>query len=347
MPPRTHKSALAAVAFAAAAAIVTATIPAYSQSTAQRLSATRQRAQRVKSDYERIAQAWADQQTAIGRTSDAIARTELEMVRGQEEKKALRARLSKRVRLQYQMGGLGMFDVLLNAKSFDEFTTRYTALRSQSLADQELILQLRKKDAELHAKEKQLVGQRAVLRNEAGVLRERARALTISFNQAQQLMRDLQGQLKAEQIAQLFRVGRRGSGGSVPMDACPVEGPHTVNNDYGAPRGGGTRRHQGNDIMAPMGAPVIAVVNGVVHQKYGGLGGNAIQLQGSGALFYYAHLNDFVAGDGQGVRAGQLIGHNGNTGDAVGGPSHVHFEIHPGQGWGPSIDPHPSLMSVC
>src|SRR5581483_1218068 len=199
MPPRTHKSALAAVAFAAAAAIVTATIPAYSQSTAQRLSATRQRAQRVKSDYERIAQAWADQQTAIGRTSDAIARTELEMVRGQGEKKALRARLSKRVRLQYQMGGLGMFDVLLNAKSFDEFTTRYTALRSQSLADQELILQLRKKDAELHAKEKQLVGQRAVLRNEAGVLRERARALTISFNQAQQLMRDLQGQLKAEQ----------------------------------------------------------------------------------------------------------------------------------------------------
>jgi murein DD-endopeptidase MepM/ murein hydrolase activator NlpD len=344
---RNHKITFTAVALAAATAVVAVALPAYSQSTAQRLSATRQRAQRVKSEYERIAKAWADQQTAIGNTSDAIARTELDIARGEEEKKALRAQLSKRVRLQYQMGGLGMFDLLLNAKSFDEFTTRYTALRSQSLADQELILQLRKKDAELHAREKELVGQRTALKQEAVVLRERARQLTISFTQAQQLVRDLQGQLKAEQIAQLFRVGRRGSGGSVPMDACPVQGPHVVNNDYGAPRGGGTRRHQGNDIMAPMGAPVVAVVNGVVHQKFGGLGGNAIQLQGSGALFYYAHLNDFVAGDGQNVRAGELIGHNGNTGDAAGGPSHVHFEIHPGVGWGPSIDPHPSLMAVC
>jgi murein DD-endopeptidase MepM/ murein hydrolase activator NlpD len=347
MPPITHKTARVAVAFAAAAAIVIGAVPAYSQSTSARLSATRQHAQRVKSEYQRIAQAWADQQAAIGRTSNAIARTELEIVRAQDEKRQLRAQLSKRVRLQYQMGGLGMFDLLLNAKSFDEFTTRYTALRSQSLADQELILQLRKKDADLRAKEKQLIGQRGALKKEAGMLRERAAQLTISFNQAQQLVRDLQGQLKAEQIAQLFRVGRHGRGGSVPMDACPVEGPHVVNNDYGAPRGGGTRSHQGNDIMAPMGAPVIAVVNGTVHQKFGGLGGNAIQLQGSGALFYYAHLNDFVAGDGQSVRAGQLIGHNGNTGDAAGGPSHVHFEIHPGQGWGPSIDPHASLMAVC
>src|SRR5690349_8864159 len=178
MAPLKHK---AAAALFAAAAIIAGAVPAYSQSTAQRLSTTRQRAQRVKSDYERIAKAWADQQTAIGNTSDAISRTEMDIARGQEEKKALRAQLSKRVRVQYEMGGLSMFDLLINAKSFDEFTTRYTALRSQSLADQELLLQLRKKDAELHAKEKQLIGQRASLSSEAAVLRERARALTISF----------------------------------------------------------------------------------------------------------------------------------------------------------------------
>src|SRR5439155_10315402 len=137
------------------------------------------------------------------------------------------------------------------------------------------------------------VGRRRALRHEAGVLRERARQLTIAFNPAQRLVRDLQGQLKAEQIAQLFRVGRRGgSGGSVPMDACPVQGPHVVNNDYGAPRGGGTRRHQGNDIMAPMGTPVVAAVDGVAHIKTGGLGGYSYQLQGTRAQFYYALLND-------------------------------------------------------
>jgi murein DD-endopeptidase MepM/ murein hydrolase activator NlpD len=345
--PKTSRKSIAALACAGAIALLAATAPAYSQSTSQRLDSTRQRAQRVKSAYERIAQAYANQQTAISQTTSEIGRTEADIVRANEEKKSLQAQLRKRVRMQYQMGGLGMFDILLNARSFDEFTTRYTALRRQSLADQELILQLRKKNAELHAKEQQLVGQRASLRREAGALREQARQLTISFNQAQQLVRDLQGQLRAEQIAQLFRVGRRGRGGSVPMDACPVQGPHVVNNDYGAPRGGGSRSHQGNDIMAPMGTPVVAVVNGVVRQKTGGLGGNAIHLQGSGALFYYAHLNDFVAGDGAHVSVGQLIGHNGNTGDAAGGPAHVHFEIHPGVGWGPSIDPHASLMSVC
>jgi murein DD-endopeptidase MepM/ murein hydrolase activator NlpD len=347
MPVRTHRTAGAAFALAAAAAIVAATVPAYSQSTAQRLSATRQQAQRVKSDYERIAQAWADEQSAIGRTSDAIDSTQADIGRGQKEREALRAQLSKRVRIEYQMGGLGMFDMLLNARSFDEFATRYTALRSQSLSDEELILQLRKKDAELRDKEKTLAGQRTALQSQAVVLRDHARRLTITFNEAQRLVRDLQGQLRAEQIAQLFRVGHYAGGFTVPMDACPVDGPHVVNNDYGAPRGGGTRRHQGNDIMAPMGTPVVAVVDGIAYQKTGGLGGNAYQLQGAAALYYYAHLNDFVVPDATHVRAGQLIGHTGNTGDAAGGPAHVHFEIHPGQGWGPSIDPHPSLMQVC
>jgi murein DD-endopeptidase MepM/ murein hydrolase activator NlpD len=338
-----------AAAVAAAVLMLLGSLPAGAQSTAQRLDATRQRAQRVKSQYERIAQAYADQQIAISRTTTSIERTNSDIQRAAAEKKALQSQLRKRVRVAYQMGGLGMFDLLMNAKSFDEFTVRYSALRRQSLADEELILQLRRKNAELQAKEKQLRGQRAVHTSEARALREQARQLTVSFSEAQELVRDLQGQLRAEQIAQLFRVGRRGSGGggSVPMDACPVQGPHVVNNDYGAPRGGGSRSHQGNDIMAPMGAPVVAAVNGVVRQRTGGLGGLAYHLQGSSALFYYAHLNDFVAPDGARVSAGQLIGHNGNTGDASGGAPHVHFEIHPGSGYGSTIDPNASLMQVC
>jgi murein DD-endopeptidase MepM/ murein hydrolase activator NlpD len=63
--------------------------------------------------------------------------------------------------------------------------------------------------------------------------------------------------------------------------------------------------------------------------------------------FYYAHLNDFVASNGQHVSSGQLIGHNGNTGDAAGGPDHVHFEIHPSWAGSAAIDPYPSLSRVC
>jgi peptidoglycan LD-endopeptidase LytH len=344
-----RRNPIVPVALAAALALLATTAPAQSQSTAQRLDATRQRVQRVKSEYERIAQAWADQDAAITRTTEKIGRTKSEIERAAEEKKALQSQLRKRVRVQYQMGGLGMFDILLNARSFDEFTTRYTALRRQSMADQELILQLRKKNAELRAKEGLLEAQRANHRSEARGLKERARQLTISFGEAQRLARELQGQLRAEQIAQLFRVGRRGSarGGSVPLDACPVQGPHTVVNDFGASRGGGSRSHQGNDIMAPMAAPVVAVVDGVAQRKTGGLGGLTYRLQGSSAMFYYAHLSGYVAADGARVNAGQLIGYNGDSGNASGGAPHVHFEIHPGTGWGQAIDPHASLMQVC
>jgi murein DD-endopeptidase MepM/ murein hydrolase activator NlpD len=173
--------------------------------------------------------------------------------------------------------------------------------------------------------------------------------LSVSLDQANELVRELQGRLRLEQIRALFNVGGgySGSGIVIPMMMCPVDGPHYVVNGFGAPRGGGTRRHQGNDIMSPRGTPVVAVVDGTLSIRTGGLGGNSWLLQGGGALFYYAHLNDFSAGDGQFVHAGQLIGHVGNTGDAAGGPTHVHFEIHPGQGWTQAIDPYPSLSKVC
>jgi murein DD-endopeptidase MepM/ murein hydrolase activator NlpD len=124
---------------------------------------------------------------------------------------------------------------------------------------------------------------------------------------------------------------------------CPVMQPRAFSNDYGAPRGGGYS-HQGNDILAPRGTPAVAPVSGYVTHRNGAISGLAYWLDGDDGVRYFgAHLDSFGA-SGQ-VSAGTVIGTVGNTGDAAGGPPHLHFEMHPGGG-GP-INPYSTLVKYC
>ena len=124
---------------------------------------------------------------------------------------------------------------------------------------------------------------------------------------------------------------------------CPVQGPLAFSDDYGASRGGGYS-HQGNDILAARGTPVVANVSGVVTQRNGSVSGLAYYLQGDdGNEYFGAHLDSFGA-SGR-VSAGTQIGTVGTSGDAEGGPPHLHFEIHPGGG--APINPYPILRRYC
>ena len=128
----------------------------------------------------------------------------------------------------------------------------------------------------------------------------------------------------------------------------PVYGPSSFIDTFGAFRGdvsGGW--HHGDDIFAPLGAPILACASGTVFSVgWNKLGGNRLWLRdGQGNEFYYAHLSAFspAATNGAHVEAGAVIGFLGNTGDAEGTPYHLHFEIHPvgllGLGYDGAVDP--------
>jgi len=140
--------------------------------------------------------------------------------------------------------------------------------------------------------------------------------------------------------------GRRPAVGSriqVPGSwRCPVLAGNFIN-DYGFPRPAG-RIHQGNDLFAARGTPILAPVSGRVEQFPNPIGGNAVQLHGlDGNRYYFAHLNSYGAAGT--VQAGAVIGYVGNSGNAITTPPHLHLEVYPDGGL--AINPFPTITLAC
>jgi hypothetical protein len=141
----------------------------------------------------------------------------------------------------------------------------------------------------------------------------------------------------------------------------PVVGKVAYIDDFGAPRPGGP--HQGNDIMAAKKSPAVAAEAGKV--KYWTTSSSAgcmLYLYGeSGTTYLYIHLNNdltmrndnrgkcvkgtaYTVKNGAKVSAGQQIAYVGDSGDADGGNSHLHFEVHPSGG--KAVSPYPYLQKA-
>ncbi len=160
----------------------------------------------------------------------------------------------------------------------------------------------------------------------------------------------------AQQAAAGGGNGYPGAGGGPFIEGmvCPVQGAvagRDFINDWGFPRSGG-RWHQGNDLFANRGRPVVAVHDATVTSwnppsSQTRLGGITVTYEtADGSRWYNAHLDSIADGvtPGASVSRGQVIGTVGNTGNARTTPPHLHI----GRRYGGSpVNPYPTISQVC
>ena len=176
-----------------------------------------------------------------------------------------------------------------------------------------------------------LAARKLLLQERHGVLSK----LRAKERRSQQRLRDLMGRRQAT-TAWIERWGI--------LETCPVRGPVSIADGFGVmvrmpdvP----VHVHEGNDMMAATGTPIVAPFDGTAVASPNGLGGLAVKVYGELGYVYNAHLSAY--GELGAVTTGTVIGYVGSTGDA-GGP-HDHFEWHPGGG--PAVDPYPYLSVSC
>ena len=154
----------------------------------------------------------------------------------------------------------------------------------------------------------------------------------------------------AEQVANkfLFVVHVAGLYAKSPDQSLemPVQGviKRQIADTWHVPRSG-DRLHEGQDIFAKRGTPVLSATDGyIVRIGENSLGGQTVSVLGAGGrIYYYAHLDSYASNiaTGDHVTPQSILGYVGNTGNAAGGPTHLHFGVY--ERGGAAVNPLPLL----
>jgi peptidoglycan LD-endopeptidase LytH len=271
---------------------------------------------------------YADAETRMGQISNEIDRLQQQITKNEALIAPLRAAATRRAVTAYKDSGSGIEFFAIDDEPLNG--ARRLKLLDEAHADaNEAVARLARVQDDLARQRTDIEARQS---EHAGVL-----------EQAQAEARRLENELTEARKA-AAAIGGVQSGVSAGGLICPINGPMSFVDSWGAPRGGG-RSHQGVDLMAPRGTPNVAVVAGSITMKSGGLSGNAVNLAGDdGNTYNYYHLDSYEGGPRQ-VSQGEVVGYVGNTGDASGGATHTHFEIHPGGGG--AVNPYPAVRAVC
>ena len=273
--------------------------------------------------------------TDISGLESRLAQLQKEKAEAVARLQTARTQLKKRAVAGYMGSPAAPINQILAAEDFNDLSRRFELLSSVIEADKARITEYNSAREAVGTELEQVVTD----------LDARRSAMTV----ASTVLDGADSVLLAQQIQMAaVRAGSAVVGGGFVF---PVAGAHSFSDTFGAPRMFGTsfaHLHQGTDIFAASGTPLVAVERGVVIRMGSDvLGGTKLWLVGaSGTRYYYAHLSGFAEGlvDGTVVQAGQLVGYVGNTGNAVTTPAHCHFEVHPNGG--PAVNPYPLLRIV-
>jgi murein DD-endopeptidase MepM/ murein hydrolase activator NlpD len=314
------------------------------------MNAAKERVADVRARLASVTQQWQETETQLAETQAAVAQARERIAELEARLQHIKVRLDRRVRAIYIGGGTETIGALLGSASFTDFADRLQFATNIAQGDEDLATEVAVQSEQLTRERARYAKQAEEQAKAAAALEGQKASIGSLLQEAQDLYDELYAKYKDEQ-ARLQQIGLpapSGGGGSYPVGGsgavsiCPVQGPVSFVDSFGWPRPGG-RTHQGIDMIAPYGTPVVATHDGNAVQAPNSLGGNAVILYhaGSSDWTYYAHFSSYGA-TGQ-VGAGTVIGYVGSTGDT--NVNHLHFEYHPGGG--AAIDPYGMLLAVC
>ncbi len=280
--------------------------------------------------------------TRISRTENRLVEAERRIARLEGEIEALelraaeiKAELDERNRTAYMLGGVNVMYVL-TATSAADAASRVSLLSEMNRRGAALVAELQRIEERLSGERAEVVRGRQLMELYRRSLERDRRAMERKMAESRRLVADLRAH--AEQIREEIQRLRG------PFVVCPMGGPHAIADNFGDLRhepGGGTHIHQGDDIMAASGTPILAPFDGAASASHSSLGGLGVNVHGEQGYVYNAHLSRL--GSLGSVEAGDVVGYVGSTGHSTG--PHNHFEWHPGNGR--AVDPYDYLMRVC
>ena len=300
------------------------------------------------------------------RDRDVLASTRAELAGARRDLERSRELLADRVVALYINQPPSFVELLLTTGSLQEAQQAGELLDQVARGDAGVVTNVKARRARLEALEEAQAGAEATRRRELAAAEDHRAAVSALQAEQEALLSDAKAELKrlvkeererqrrlaaleAARTAYLTSMPVAGGttlAGALPQGnyLFPVAGPTQFTNDWGFARPGG-RSHEGIDLFAARATPVVAVADGTLFNVgWNGLGGWRLWVRdAAGNGFYYAHLDAYspAAREGASVTRGTVLGYVGDSGDAQGTPTHLHFEIHPGGG-GP-VPPYPII----
>jgi murein DD-endopeptidase MepM/ murein hydrolase activator NlpD len=338
---------------AAVLALAVAALPLFAHGAVGRSSLEQLRARMddLQGDLDATTKRIEALRTEEDETRSRIATIRLRVESLTEKRLELERRAARRADVLYRDGGTGALEVLFAADSLAELTDRAVMLAEVSRRDAGVFEALAASKRELATLARSLQRRTEQLRRARAELAEESRTLQEQFDAVAERYERLKARLARAEARSTPDTGAAETGSSPALlsaparggMACPVAGPVSFVDSWGAPRDGHV--HQGVDLMAAYGTPVVAIVSGTItYAAYDGSGGNMIFLSGDdGNAYWYLHNQENIVTGGQ-VAAGQQIATVGDTGNAAGTP-HLHFEYHPGGG--APVNPYPLVAAIC
>jgi murein DD-endopeptidase MepM/ murein hydrolase activator NlpD len=282
----------------------------------------------------------------MDKTAVLLAQNELEIVQLESELKEKKDLFNSRIAEIYKKDNRDIFNIFFKSQDFIEFFSRFKLMSLLLKQDIDILTEIKDRKAELLVLNKSILSlkdDQKDKREEIEKLIEKSldkkRDIEGIYNEKVELFSQakankdaliaMENQLAAKEI-EVTNMLKDYNQGQAPTGKLlwPTNGK--ISSNFGmrtSTTTGRSRMHNGLDIYAPIGTPVIASDSGqVLKAEYdGGYGYSIIIYHGGGIATVYAHLSGFNVSTGQFVQRGQIIGYVGNTGYATG--YHLHFEV--------------------